>query len=69
MYLAGKSNCEVLSGLLAANQQLIKKIRKQQPSYKGSAAKHEVWLRFQGYAKVVLRKGGPKQQPDNTPGA
>lgn len=56
--VAGKSNREILSALLAANQQLLKKIRKQLQPYKGSAAKHDVWLRFQGYSKVVLRKGG-----------
>ncbi len=56
--VAGKSDREVLSALLAANQQLIKKIRKQLLPYKGSAKKHDVWLRFQGYSKVVLRKGG-----------
>ena len=67
--MAGKTDREILSALLATNQQLLKKIRKQLLPYKGSAAKHDVWLRFQGYAKVVMRKGGPKQQPDNTPGA
>jgi hypothetical protein len=61
----GKSAREVLSDLLAANQQLIRKIRQQLLPYKNSSTKHEVWLRFQGYSKVVLRKGGPnaKTQP------
>ncbi|MDO7876505.1 hypothetical protein Q5H93_17305 [Hymenobacter sp. ASUV-10] len=54
----GKSTREILSDLLAANQQLIKKIRKQLLPYKNSPTKHDVWLRFQGYSKVVLRTGG-----------
>lgn len=57
----GKSARELLSDLLAANQQLIKKIREQLLPYKNSPTKHDVWLRFQGYAKVLLRKGGGGQ--------
>jgi hypothetical protein len=30
-----------------------------------SPTKHEVWLRFQGYTKlIVLGGGGPKDDPD-----
>lgn len=54
----GKSTREILSDLLAANQQLIKKIRQQLLPYKNSSTRHNVWLRFQGYSKVMLRSGG-----------
>jgi hypothetical protein len=65
----GKSAREILSDLLAANQQLIKKIRQQLLPYKNSATKHDVWLRFQGYSKVIVRKGGGGKQEDAKPGA
>ena len=65
----GKSAREILADLLAANQQLIKKIRKQLLPYKGSATKHDVWLRFQGYSKVLLRKGGGGKVEEEKPGA
>lgn len=65
----GKSARQILSDLLAANQQLIKKIRKQLLPYKNSPTKHDVWLRFQGYSKVVLRKGGGGKQEEEKPSA
>lgn len=65
----GKSAREILNDLLAANQQLIKKIRKQLLPYKGSATRHDVWLRFQGYSKVIMRKGGGGKAEEEKPGA
>jgi|GEM_PF-6096631 len=65
----GKSAREILADLLAANQQLIKKIRKQLLPYKNSPTRHDVWLRFQGYSKVVLRKGGGGKAEEEKPGA
>jgi hypothetical protein len=65
----GKSAREILADLLSANQQLIKKIRKQLLPYKNSPTKHDVWLRFQGYSKVVLRKGGGGKAEEEKPGA
>jgi hypothetical protein len=67
--VSGKSTREILNDLLAANQQLIKKIRKQLLPYKNSPTKHDVWLRFQGYSKVILRKGGGGKTEEEKPAA
>ena len=65
----GKSAREILDDLLSANQQLIKKIRQQLLPYKNSPTTHDVWLRFQGYSKVILRKGGGGQGDETKPAA
>ena len=57
----GSTDRKTLIGLLARNTSLIKQIRVQLRPYQSSATKHDVWLRFQGYTKViVLGGGGPK---------
>ena len=57
----GSTDRKTLIGLLAQNTSLLKKIRVQLRAYQSSPTKHDVWLRFQGYTKViVLGQGGPK---------
>jgi hypothetical protein len=43
-------------------------IGRQLLPYKDSGTKHEVWLRFPGYSKVVLRRGRSKGHEAPTPG-
>ena len=52
------------------NANLIKEMRVQLKPYQSSLAKHEVWLRFQGYTKlIVLGGGGPKSPAAAKPAA
>ena len=64
--VAGATDRKALIALLRRNASLIKQMRVQLKPYQGSATKHDVWLRFQGYTKlIVLGQGGPKG--DTTP--
>ncbi|WP_046247355.1 hypothetical protein [Hymenobacter terrenus] len=68
--VAGTTDRKTLIALLARNNDLIKKLRVQFKPYQSSPTKHEVWLRFQGYTKVIiLGKGGPKSSPKQPPQA
>ena len=59
--VSGSTARNTLIGLLRRNTDLIKKMRVQLRPYQSSPAKHEVWLRFQGYTRViVLGQGGPQ---------
>ncbi|MBF9222788.1 hypothetical protein [Hymenobacter ruricola] len=63
--VSGSTARQTLIGLLARNTDLIKKIRVQLRPYQKSPTKHDVWLRFQGYTKlIILGGGGPKDDPD-----
>ena len=56
--------------LLRRNADLIKKLRQQLRPYKNSPTKHEVWLRFQGYTRVIeLGGGGPQAGVAGKPAA
>ena len=60
----GSTSRKTLIALLARNTALIKKMRVQLRPYKDSPTRHAVWLRFQGYTKViVLGQGGPPSSP------
>ncbi|WP_210517622.1 hypothetical protein [Hymenobacter terricola] len=62
----GSTDRKTLIALLRRNTNLIKEMRTQLKAYQNSPTKHEVWLRFQGYTKlIVLGGGGPKG--DTTP--
>ena len=51
--------------LLTRNHNLIKEMRQQLKLYENSPTKHEVWLRFQGYTRlIVLGGGGPPDGAD-----
>ena len=55
---------KTLIALLRRNANLIKEMRVQLKAYESSPTKHEVWLRFQGYTKlIILGGGGPKGDP------
>ena len=59
--VAGSTDRKTLIALLRRNANLIKEMRVQLKPYQSSPAKHEVWLRFQGYTKlIILGGGGPK---------
>ena len=59
--VAGATDRKTLIALLRRNANLIKEMRVQLKPYQSSPTKHEVWLRFQGYTKlIVLGQGGPK---------
>ena len=59
--VAGSTDRKTLIALLRRNANLIKELRVQLKPYQSSPTKHEVWLRFQGYTKlIVLGQGGPK---------
>ena len=59
--VAGSTDRKTLIALLRLNANLIKEIRVQLKPYESSPTKHEVWLRFQGYTKlIILGGGGPK---------
>ena len=59
--VAGSTDRKTLIALLRRNSNLIKEMRVQLKPYQSSPAKHEVWLRFQGYTKlIILGGGGPK---------
>ncbi|WP_460609991.1 hypothetical protein [Hymenobacter terrigena] len=57
----GSTDRKTLITLLRRNANLIKEMRVQLKAYESSPTKHDVWLRFQGYTKlIVLGGGGPK---------
>ena len=59
--VAGSTDRKTLIALLRRNANLIKEMRVQLKPYQHSPTKHEVWLRFQGYTRlIVLGQGGPK---------
>lgn len=59
--VAGATDRKTLIALLRRNANLIKEMRVQLKPYQSSPTKHEVWLRFQGYTRlIVLGGGGPK---------
>ena len=59
--VAGATDRKTLIALLRRNANLIKEMRVQLKPYQSSPTKHEVWLRFQGYTKlIILGQGGPK---------
>ena len=56
--------------LLRRNTNLIKDLRVQFKAYQNSPTKHEVWLRFQGYTKLIVLGGrGAKDDPATDPAA
>ena len=62
--VAGATDRKTLIALLRRNANLIKEMRVQLKPYQNSPAKHTVWLRFQGYTKlIILGQGGPKDAP------
>ena len=68
--VAGATDRKTLIALLRRNANLIKEMRVQLKPYQSSPTKHEVWLRFQGYTKlIVLGQGGPKSVPTPPPAA
>ena len=60
---AGSTDLKKLEALLRRNANLIKEIRKQLKAYKNSKTKHEVWLRFVSYTKIINRSGGGGAKP------
>jgi len=59
--VAGATDRKTLVALLRRNANLIKDMRVQLKPYQSSPTKHAVWLRFQGYTKlIILGQGGPK---------
>jgi len=59
--VAGATDRKTLIALLRRNANLIKEMRVQLKPYQSSPTKHAVWLRFQGYTKlIVLGQGGPQ---------
>ena len=68
--VTGGTDRNRLIALLRRNTDLLKKMRKQLRPYKNSPTKHEVWLRFQGYTRlIVLGGGGPAATPPAQPQA
>jgi hypothetical protein len=68
--VAGATDRRTLTALLRRNANLIKDLRVQLKPYQSSPAKHEVWLRFQGYTKLIVRgQGGPRSTPAPQPAA
>ena len=68
--VAGATDRKTLIALLRRNANLIKEMRTQLKPYENSSTKHEVWLRFQGYTKlIILGGGGPKGDPAAKPAA
>ncbi|WP_035562037.1 hypothetical protein [Hymenobacter sp. IS2118] len=64
--VAGATDRKQLIALLRRNANLIKEMRTQLSAYQNSPTKHEVWLRFQGYTKLIIlggAKGGPAAKP------
>ena len=56
--VAGATERKTLIALLRRNTNLIKEMRVQLKPYQSSPTKHEVWLRFQGYTKLIVLGGG-----------
>ncbi len=68
--VAGATDRKTLIALLARNADLIKQLRVQLKPYQSSPTRHEVWLRFQGYTKlIILGQGGPKNPAAPVPAA
>ena len=68
--VAGATDRKTLIALLRRNANLIKEMRVQLKPYQSSPTKHEVWLRFQGYTKlIILGQGGPKGDTAGKPAA
>ncbi len=68
--VAGSTDRKTLVALLRRNTNLIKEMRVQLKPYQSSPTKHEVWLRFQGYTKlIILGQGGPKNPAPAKPAA
>ena len=61
--VAGSTDRNRLMALLRRNGNLIKLLRQQLRPYKNSPTKHDVWLRFQGYTRVIERGGGGAAAP------
>jgi hypothetical protein len=53
----GSTARKTLEALLRRNADLVKQLRVQLRPYKGTT-KNEVWLRFEGYTKLLVRGGG-----------
>jgi hypothetical protein len=63
--VAGATERKTLIALLRRNANLIKEMRTQLKAYENSPTKHEVWLRFQGYTRlIVLGGGGPQGEAE-----
>ena len=56
--MSGSTDRNRLIALLRRNANLLKKVRQQLRPYKNAPTKHEVWLRFQGYTKLIVLGGG-----------
>ena len=56
--VTGSTDRNRLIALQRRNADLIKQLRKQLRPYKNSPTKHDVWLRFQGYTKLIVLGGG-----------
>ena len=68
--VAGATDRKILIALLRRNANLIKDMRVQLKPYETSPTKHDVWLRFQGYTKlIILGGGGPKGDTAGKPAA
>ena len=68
--VTGATARKTLIALLARNTALLKQIRVQLKPYQYAPAKQAVWLRFQGYTKlIVLGQRGPKDDPPTPPAA
>ncbi|MBO2008225.1 hypothetical protein [Hymenobacter negativus] len=66
--VAGATDRKTLIALLRRNANLIKEMRVQLKPYQSSPTKHAVWLRFQGYTKlIILGGGGPKGEDTTKP--
>jgi hypothetical protein len=66
----GSTDRKTLIALLRRNANLIKEMRVQLKAYESSPTKHDVWLRFQGYTKlIILSGGGPKGDEATKPAA
>ncbi|WP_236050141.1 hypothetical protein [Hymenobacter negativus] len=64
----GSTERKTLIALLRRNANLIKEMRTQLKAYQNSPTKHEVWLRFQGYTRLItLGGGGPKGDTTTLP--
>ena len=59
--VAGATDRQTLMALPRRNANLIKELRVQLKPYQSSPTRHEVWLRFQDYTRlIILGGGGPK---------
>jgi hypothetical protein len=66
--VAGSTDRKTLIALLRRNANLIKEMRVQLKPYQSSPTKHAVWLRLQGYTRLIVlggggAKGGPAPKP------